>query len=518
MTTEKQYKILREESLSKREKLIVYIGHLLDKVWFRVLASVLIAYFGILTVKVLNQHIKNQAICLPGNLLSQCLYQQVLDVVDVGNVEGFSILAAASLYILESRERRRHHIYEAWQVIDNAAAAKVPTSHARFKALKVLNTYGESFEGLDVPGADLKNIELERADLRNANLSGTDLTGANLSYANLSGADLRRTNFSNANLDGANLNSVHIRDAVYTEQTKFPEDFNLDDRKMFLISPGAKLSNADLSGIHLSDSSINDADFSNADLSGAILKDVNLSGANLSNANLSGANFSGANLRGANLSNANLRDADFTDTDLGGNANLKGANLKNANLKGTNFIGSKLNVTNLSGANLKATNLDAADCSGAIYTNKTKFPKNFVAADQQMYLVDSNTILKDADLSNRDLRGVNLSNASLESANFSNTDLTNVDLSNANLKSANFQGANLSGVNLGETNLKNADFSGANLENANLKNANLKGANLIDTKNLTKKQIELAKNWQIAKYSQDFSTELGLLSIPDSER
>lgn len=66
--------------------------------------------------------------------------------------------------------------------------------------------------------------------------------------------------------------------------------------------------------------------------------------------------------------------------------------------------------------------------------------------------------------------------------------------------------------------LSNADFSGANLENANLKNANLRGANLIDAKNLTKKQVELAKSWQSAKYSQDFFTKLGLLAIPDLER
>ncbi|MEH2423455.1 MAG: hypothetical protein V7K48_21840 [Nostoc sp.] len=47
----------------------------------------------------------------------------------------FAIAAAPCLYLLESRERRQQTIYEAWLIIDNAAAARVATSYTRFKAL-----------------------------------------------------------------------------------------------------------------------------------------------------------------------------------------------------------------------------------------------------------------------------------------------------------------------------------------------------------------------------------------------
>ena len=57
------------------------------------------------------------------------------------------------------------------------------------------------------------------------------------------------------------------------------------------------------------------------------------------------------------------------------------------------------------------------------------------------------------DLSNADLKGLNLSNARLSAV-----DLSGADLSGANLGSARLSGTNLSKANLGKVNLSNADL------------------------------------------------------------
>ncbi|MGB5632120.1 MAG: pentapeptide repeat-containing protein, partial [Waterburya sp.] len=108
--------------------------------------------------------------------------------------------------------------------------------------------------------------------------------------------------------------------------------------------------------------------------------------------------------------------------------------------------------------------------------------------------------LANADLSDADLRGVNLSSARLANANLSgfdlssarlaNADLRGADLRDANLRSARLANANLSGAKLSGAklsgfdlrgvNLSDADLRGVNLSSANLRGAELRGANLSD--------------------------------------
>lgn len=115
--------------------------------------------------------------------------------------------------------------------------------------------------------------------------------------------------------------------------------------------------------------------------------------------------------------------------------------------------------------------------------------------------------LRGADLSNRDLSGVNLQGIDLQGVNFENTDLSgsnlyDADLYEANLKGAKFNKATLSsaklleldlrGINFNEAkldgailqqaNLSRANFSRANLMNANLDKADLSEATLCDAK------------------------------------
>jgi BTB/POZ domain-containing protein KCTD9 len=232
------------------------------------------------------------------------------------NAESIAIVSAVILYFKEAPDRKEQKHYEAAQVIDNAAAANVPTSYARFKALQDLNEDGVSLRGLDVPGADLEKINLPDADLSRADLSRTDLSDAILFGADLSDAKLFGAKLSRADLSGAILSNAILSNANFS---------------------GAKLIDADLSNAILFESKLSlakliDADLNRADLFSSDLSGANLSGADLSRANLSNANLSGADLNNANLSGADLSNANLSGTDLS-NANLSGTDLSNANLQ-----------------------------------------------------------------------------------------------------------------------------------------------------------------------------------------
>ena len=206
-------------------------------------------------------------------------------VISIENIEGFGILVVASLYLIESRDRRKRRHYEAWQVIDNAAAANVPTSYARVQAMQDLNEDGVSLGGVDVPGADLEGIRLPGANLREATLSDTDLRSAHLPKANLQAATLTRADCQNANLREANLRAI---------------------------------------------------DGSAANFAATQLQKVDLQAANLA-----GADFTAACLAGADLSRANIAAANFTDADLR-EANLLGARVTEGSFKKAIFRGAQM--------------------------------------------------------------------------------------------------------------------------------------------------------------------------------
>lgn len=63
-------------------------------------------------------------------------------------------------------------------------------------------------------------------------------------------------------------------------------------------------------------------------------------------------------------------------------------------------------------------------------------------------------------------------------------------------------------AHLQETNLWQADLSEANIDGADLSGANFQGA-----KNLNPDQVKRAKNWEKAKYDEEFSKKLGLKGL-----
>ena len=190
------------------------------------------------------------------------------------NVEVMAIVAALIVYLKEVPERKAQRHYEAWQVIDSAATAKVATSYARKQALEDLNRDGVSLRKINIAGADLEGINLQQADLCDANLNGANLEGATLLIANLRGATLIGANLNNSILEHAklsfvNLGSTSCRDAKLSYACL---------RRAYLRGvdlTNAKLTHARLNEAFLGETNLTNADFYGADLSYACFTDVN---------------------------------------------------------------------------------------------------------------------------------------------------------------------------------------------------------------------------------------------------
>ncbi|MEB3175881.1 MAG: pentapeptide repeat-containing protein [Cyanobacteriota bacterium] len=175
--------------------------------------------------------------CNQAQFSDDCLSAQLGDVITVGNVESFSIITAAWMYILESSKRKQQSNLEALEIINNTQGR--PYAIARIEALEMagatgiyfdyLNLEGCNLEQLEIPytrlrhanlagavlkGADLRYTDLQNADLSQADLTEANLTGADLTQANLTGADLTGANLTGANLEGADLTSARLENTL----------------------------------------------------------------------------------------------------------------------------------------------------------------------------------------------------------------------------------------------------------------------------------------------------------------
>ena len=312
--------------------------------------------------------------------------------------------------------------------LDRAILTSSSLSGANFQGAEL----GEAnMEGSNLTGSNLSRSNLASAKLMASNLSGVDLgqaslEGVNLEQADLSNANVEQTNLKNANLKHANLTGVNLEhalleEAIYNEETQFPDGFNPDDAGMQPANAMSEMAEAtiaqynngqrDFSRINLSKNRMHQADFSEANLTAADLSEADLSktnfskaimrGAILSDSNLKQANLTQADLRGAYLDRCQLIEAIFLKVNMGradlSSANLSGAQLERANLEQAslsgatltgadfakaNLVQANLNQANLEKANLSGTNLSGASLAqsnlqGALYTKDTQFPKDF---------------------------------------------------------------------------------------------------------------------------------------------
>ena len=144
----------------------------------------------------------------------------------------------------------------------------------------------------------------------------------------------------------------------------------------------------------------------------------------------------------------------------------------NEDIDGWESMRADLSYKNLSGLDLRNANLYRVNLSNANLYSADLRKANLRKAD-----------LREANLSNADLRNANLRDADLREANLNNAglikaNLIKADLNKADLRDADLIDANLSNTDLKEANLSNADISKADLNNADLGNADLSEANL----------------------------------------
>lgn len=93
-----------------------------------------------------------------------------------------------------------------------------------------------NFMEANLESSHLKLAILYKANLQAANLQWAFLEWANLKKANLSNADLRFAFLSWANLKGANLTNANLEEALYNDETIFPDGFDPKEAGMVYVS------------------------------------------------------------------------------------------------------------------------------------------------------------------------------------------------------------------------------------------------------------------------------------------
>jgi uncharacterized protein YjbI with pentapeptide repeats len=185
-------------------------------------------------------------VCHSQGFTKNCSSDALLSIISVGNVESFSIVTAALMYILESAKRKQRANLEALEIINLYQSSRVVHSLARIEALEMLSETGVYLDHLDVQGANLDEIVMPYARLKEANLSNTtllnadlrytDLEKTNLSYADLTNADLTGANLQNANLTGANLTQTNLTEVNLTDANLTDVDLSVSHLDKAILS------------------------------------------------------------------------------------------------------------------------------------------------------------------------------------------------------------------------------------------------------------------------------------------
>ncbi|QIR40235.1 pentapeptide repeat-containing protein [Tolypothrix sp. PCC 7910] len=214
---------------------------------------------------------KGELVCQQGKVEIENFICRLGNSKLLQQIQNFSVVFIAFLFILDTFERKKRAYREAWSLIDGSRESE--TSGARILALKELYEDKVSLKGLDAENADLMEINLQGAVLEKANLQGSLLQRSNLIKANLQESNLRQANLKEAKLQNANLRRAKLEEA------------NLDKAEL----QGAILKGANMQRVLLENAQLQEADLSGADFRGADLWRANLSGANIENAIFVGA-------------------------------------------------------------------------------------------------------------------------------------------------------------------------------------------------------------------------------------
>jgi uncharacterized protein YjbI with pentapeptide repeats len=219
------------ERQKQRKSLLFF--RLIDRSFgFRLAIACIMSLFVLGTINRLE-------ICRSKNYSSNCLLVDSLSIISVSNVEAFSIVTAALIYILEGGKRKQQEHQEALNLLMQVKEMGIVISLARIKAIESLSGDGLWQDGFDFQGANLEQLNVpytrwreanfSKTILKGANFQQTDLTGTNFTDADLTSANLKGSNLTDVNFTRANLTDANIADANLT-RTNFT-DANLNNIK-----------------------------------------------------------------------------------------------------------------------------------------------------------------------------------------------------------------------------------------------------------------------------------------------
>jgi uncharacterized protein YjbI with pentapeptide repeats len=174
-----------------------------------------------------------------------------------------------------------------------------------------VNLVGADLHKANFQGSTLCLGYLMGANFSNADMRKTNLWHANLQYANLEFADFSGANLLDANLNLTRLTGVILQNALYSEKTTFPKDFDPKSYGAIYIGP-----KANLTGLDLKDGFLRNVNLEHANIKNANLSKTQLMRSNLRSVDLTGANLKQTYLQDADLTNANLTNADLTDAEI----------------------------------------------------------------------------------------------------------------------------------------------------------------------------------------------------------
>lgn len=306
---------------------------------------------------------------------------------------------------------------------------------------QVLEAIGrkEKFTDQDLRGADLSGLDLSGVDFSEADLIGANFSGSNLSQATFSGAWAAHANFSRCRLDHTDFSKASLGCSDLSESQ----------------GTGTSFAGAFLTGAVLIDVTLKSGDFSKADLFDITIRRSVLHQGQFSEAKL---------LRTPKLPYPHSKGLPFSPDD-GGRLPME-----DADFNGSRFVKAifhKVDFVRMDFAQCTFEKTTFLECTGPgtrfdeATFKKVAFPKS-TAFPQSSFVK--------TDLSESNLRGVNL-----EGSDFRGATLMKMDGSEGNFRSTNLSGVQAVKAQFLKADLKNADARGGNFKEALFLKADLRG-------------------------------------------
>jgi uncharacterized protein YjbI with pentapeptide repeats len=225
---------------------------------------------------------------------------------------------------------------------------------------------------------------------------------------------------------------------------------------------------------------LHDVDFSGSDLRGADFRGSDLDDTKFDQAKLQGAVFSDTNIRRATFSNASLEGSNFQRSIIF-QASFKGATLdsREYQINGSSFLKvTTFELTYAAQSIFQGSSLLGVNFQYAVLREATFLGATIGIANWNEEHRDSYTDFRHCDMTQVDLRGVDLSNSIIGNSKLDMANMQKCSVKGqvfhelGSLWRTNLSGANLSNVicddivNMTDANLEKADFRDANLVKA----------------------------------------------------